>query len=278
MPTKTAKKKLMIIKNYSGNANQYAPSLVAFAFLDPPGKDGVRHQSTPSASCREGLLSMLLTAMGNEGVYDKSRDHSDVVVDTDRMRLVVIAGKVENDSDREEKKKRLFKAKAILNMYERYAGFDDTKISTVKHENMGYSWLFTGGRKKGWMASGALFTFACLIIRLALTLNKDALDDLTDANDAEDLTNKWKKYIGNEAKNHIKDGYSVDLVTYMAGAYEKILLLLKNHAKLFDGIDPFPLANVHFQWRGGITSTCELNSFSDEINARLMDLFEKGSL
>lgn len=287
MSTKKPKKKLMVVKNYPGSGN-YPPSTVGFAFLSPPEADGDRYQSCPYATCREGLISMLQAAYGNGGKYNVESQH---VVDLDRMRLVAIPPKVESDKDREDKKKRLFKIKSVLNMYEEYAGFPSTKIATVKHDLTNYAWLFTGGREKGWLKSPELFTYACLLIRLSLNLKEKVLDDLVASDDVNDFAKKVIKYATEEKKYssdtpnstsrlHLvsMNGYH-DLVVYLRESCEKILLIMKYHDKLFEGIEPIPMVqNDKWRWNAGISSVANMNTYSDVLNDRLKKLYKDGKL
>jgi hypothetical protein len=282
---KKNKKKLLVVK--SKIQNNYAPTTIGFSFLEMPTKEdkdkNIRYLSTEIATCRERVIQLYASSV-NEKVEK---------FDSDRMRLFTLVNpamlKQENFGT-ENVKSRLFMAKHLLNLYETYTSFDLTKISTVKYSDdktnsTTDAWLFTGGKNKGWLSSSAIFSYACLIIRVSLKFDIKFMEDLYSSRNIEEMHNKLDKFYNckNQSDNssNTNNAYNADydITNHLRNTYRKVPIILDNHNLLFKNIAAIPAGDSPemnaFRSKGGILSMCECKTFSSELDKRLIELFYK---
>jgi hypothetical protein len=290
---KPAKKKLMVVNAKKGC--YYAPSTVGFAFLVKP-KEGEavnnkdRTLVTETATCRERVIQLYAEYYNNVDAAGLSKENFNKF-DGNRVRLVTpVNPSLVDEHNFKNTKERIFMSKAILNLYEKYAGFDPTKVSTINFayeftESVGESvtkklpaWLFTGGKDGGWFKSPAIFSYMCLIIRISLKLQFKILEKLSNLDNIEMVHKEIDSLFENgESFIPISGVNDNDINIYLRDTYKYILTILKNHDFLYEGIAPSPKLNSSeardFRSRGGIYSLCKRKSYLPILNERMEKLF-----
>lgn len=262
---KPAKKTLLAVQGID-SAYRSSFNRIAFALVTSPAQG--RNQVTSFATCRESTYAAVKSYMdsqktGNacDSVYKSVQGE----IDTTRLRLLLhkdcSSAGVESAF-----KAAIFNGKAILNIYEKYAGWGLSKITTVKHSIKDHVWLLTG--PKEWMSSPALLSMVMLILRVAANHGPFEVSNIKEAQ------KQW---------NNLTDGSRTDgdLNTYLRTSFKYFPMLLKNYKSLFtDSLqvaysDP---AGKGFGLYGGVHSVCQGISVNTRLDKAVKELANRQKL
>lgn len=237
MTDKPKKKQLIKVGSDFPNATGYEHTTMNFALVSSPATG--RKQCTKAMSCREELnkaVSLkidhsptLLKIGNNDPVPVKNTSgESNSPVDFEKLRLLIIKSV---DANYEDFKTKLFSGKALLNCYERKAGWGTSTITTVKHPNYKQVWLLTG--PKEWMSQPQLLSVATFFIRLMSVHGPIEMDTFEQA----EMGLKELHFNHMEKLNNRKEGVSYfnhypDIESYL-GHIDEIKLLVLNMDKIF---------------------------------------------
>ena len=219
----TEKKKLIRVKGLRGaNKPIYALTSFNFCFVSEP--DPEREQVTPIATCREHLNRNVMLSL-NRGKCDNQEIHgTDKTVDTSKLRLLIVS----DPTNIYTFKSKLFNGKAVLNVIEELAGWEKSKITTVKHEIYSNAWLITG--PKEWMSQPQLLSIATWILRLTADygpLNTESYDELE--------ANLYRVFKREERNTSTARGYA-DAQTYLKYLWDKLYIIISFHNEIFNNI------------------------------------------
>ncbi len=177
-------KKLIRVKISKELLGGYAAKISAgtlyFGFVKDLGektKDGLelRQQTSKFTGCREFLCEAPRNA-----VNSVNKDLLETDIDFGKFRLL-LATSCKND-EAKLSKERVFSGKRALNLFESEAGWKQSVITTVKHEQYDEDqiWMLTGDKR--WMKAPQMISLAALIMRLGFRFNlkTDSLKDLMD--------------------------------------------------------------------------------------------------
>jgi hypothetical protein len=153
----SSKKKLIRVKALDGQrrgSNPYDMSTISFGFVSSP--DPERVQASSLHTCRETLAGEAMRS------FNKMRESSSIAdIDFNKFRLLVVY----DPSDFDKFRSCLFSGKAGLNLLENIAGWENSKITTVKHQHYKNAWLLTG--PKEWMSQPQLVSLSSWLLRIA---------------------------------------------------------------------------------------------------------------
>lgn len=233
---------------------------VGFSLVSNP-KDG-RRQVMGFMLCKayvhDAVQSHVLGTRDYGGRYQKGENPP---IDMDKLRLLVGT----NRTDIDGYKKRLFAAKRMLNLFEKAAGWNLSKVVTVEHSTIDKGiWLITG--PKQWMHSPQMLSMVMLIIRVAI---RNGPVDPKNEKEAIDLLKKW-------ADSRASYGDS----GYLFATWDKLFLIAKNYKNLFGGLtveQRYDSGKIGSH-SNGIANWCLGKAGLDELNERLKKLCDKHGL
>jgi len=211
-----AKKKLIRVKKFrTDKGDGYGFSKAQFAWMCPP-IDGVRTQITPFVYCRERVTGYVHAAMNNLDYNEFDSDREPF--DRETLRILI----AKDPQNFEQFRTKLFNGKAIMNIYEDIAGWERSKITTVKHEVRNNVWLLTG--PKEWLMAPQLVSAFTFILRLTAEYGPFDVDGGLDSveDEFERLCKKWRG----------RDGH-YDVTGYLEKFKDKLYVLVKYHKELF---------------------------------------------
>jgi len=255
------KKKLPVVQFHQ---NQYKLSdSLHFSMCSTPA-DG-RKQASHFVTCREHLLECI-RAFYTKGKTSISYYNygSDPMMATDKFRFLLGRSSFIGSKARETFRDNLFSGKRALNIYEGIAGWNLSKITTVKYD-LGCAWLITGPVE--WMYSPALISMAALILRVATKWGP------IDTSSEEALVD-W--FAANANTNEHGDK------KYLAECAPAFRVVIENWKKLFSKTIeenwPATIKNGYsFHGCSGIYALClsTHNNIDDALKARFNKLWEK---
>jgi len=225
---KPQKRRLIRIEGLTGHSsNVYGLTSFNFAFVSAPIQ-GVRHQATANMTCREYVNKSAWLSFNKEnGAQFNPKDGH--FVDFDCLRILFVY----SPSDVRLFKERLFNGKAALNVLERLAGWEQSKITTVVHNNYKNAWLLTG--PKEWMSQPQLVSLMTWIMRLS----SFQTIEVTNFDTLEASLYSISKGSG-----------STDASTYAKVFWDKVYIILKYHKEIFGDI---PLKEA---WSSKLDENC----------------------
>jgi len=210
------KKKLIRVKKWRDDKNSgYGFDKAQFAWMSPP-IDGVRKQITPFVYCRERVTAYVHAAMNNVGYNEFLPDQD--TFDKEKLRILI----ARDPKDFDEFRTKLFNAKAVMNIYEDIAGWEKSKITTVKHEARDNVWLLTG--PKEWLICPQMVSAFTFILRTLAEYGPIDIDDGIDSVEKEfdRLYNKFRNTDGNNDVNY-----------YLKYFRKHLYILMKYNKELF---------------------------------------------
>lgn len=147
-----------------------SPTQIAFSIVSSPA-DG-RRQIKAFDACRDYINDCLISYFNRDeikrGMYAYWKKGAHPPVDETALRLLIsTSSKKETGETLQTKKKNLFAAKRIINLYEELAGFERRSvIASVEHENskVGDCWLVTAPSE--WQKASNLVSMVTLIFRV----------------------------------------------------------------------------------------------------------------
>lgn len=214
---KSEKKKLIRVGIHTDHETSYEYTNMNFAFVSSP--ENGRMQCGKPMSCRENVSRAVSDSMINQ----KSGSPLPPI-DLEKLRLLLVKNIKE---DHDGFKTRLFSGKALLNRYEEKAGWEPSKITTVKHKCYKNVWLLTG--PKEWMSQPQLLSIATIFMRIMSIHGPLEVDTFEQAENC--LEALYSDYINR--KNNIEQGesftYYPDIESYLK--HLKDIKILVTHAK-----------------------------------------------
>lgn len=221
-PAESEKKKLIRIGCTHNTRESYEYTNITFTFVSSP--ENGRMQCTKLMSCRENLNKAISTSITTGDTGSKEQ------IDFEKLRLLIVKSVKDNYDDF---KMKLFSGKALLNRYEEKAGWETSKITTVKHECHKNAWLLTG--PKEWMSQPQLLSIATIFMRIMSVHGPLEVDTFEEAEDS--LKKLHADYI--KAKNSLKEGgsftYYPDVDGYLKHLNE-IRIMMTNSEEIFADI------------------------------------------
>ncbi len=269
---KGEKKQLIRIEDWQPSASVYASSGILFSFVARV-KDAedriIRKQATQFFSCRDHVNDALRAHVHqrHNGVYGSGTNPP---IDMDKMRMLVRKDCKEKEFDRY--KERFFSAKRVLNYYEKVAGWDTSKITTVKMKKKKdiAAWLVTG--PKQWISYAQLMSMVTLIFRV---IGNYGPIEFSDNYDIE----KWFSDLIERYNDDVKSGIfqqDADLNTYLPASWDKFLMLVTRYDEIFtQSVDKaYPeQGNIHSV--GGIYHLCSFQGTTDTtLDENMKDVWE----
>lgn len=214
----TEKRKLPVVQKRRGDdgASYGLTQGVYFAWVSSP-EEG-RTQASAFCGCREYLNRIPHLSLGKKKGSSLHDPEVDAPVDFNKFRLLITGPGSDNKS-------KLFSAKAKLNLLEELAGWEKSKISTVKHPLYNAVWLVTG--PKEWMSTPQLVSLATFVLRFCTQhgpFNAGTYDD-------------FEVEIHNYLKDHRTVSAASDIVYNLATYWDKMYVLMKHSREVFGGID-----------------------------------------
>lgn len=236
----TKKRKLVKVEGVSSAyKNTYAK--IGFSLTSSP-KTG-RKQCFPFVSCKDHLHDAVKSNIHKSNTYYGLKAD----VDTAKLRLLMTKTFSPPNSDGQilAWKKKLFAGKAILNFYEKKAGWKPSTITTVNHSIDDNVWLMTG--PKEWMSSPHLLSMVALIMRVSIKENKP----ITFRNEKE-LVSEWERI----SRSNEGD------CRYIKNCHRYFPMLMKEYNRLFidDIKTAYNKSHSLFHTAGGIDSLCVGNN------------------
>ncbi|RLF86843.1 hypothetical protein DRN34_02855 [Thermococci archaeon] len=215
------KKKLIRVKKWRKDSNNgYGYEKAQFAWMSPP-IDGVRKQITPFVYCRERVTAYAHAGM-NDINYNEFISGTDIF-DKEKLRVLI----ARDPRDFDDFRTKLFNAKAVMNIYEDIAGWEKSKITTVKHEVRDNVWLLTG--PKEWLMCPQMVSAFTFILRTLSEYGPIDIDDGIDSVEQE-FDRLYKKFSGSIGND--------DINCYLKFFRKHLYILMKYHKELFgkDGV------------------------------------------
>ena len=237
MTDKPKKKQLIKVESDFPNATGYEHTTMNFALVSSPATG--RKQCTKAMSCREELNkavslkidhSPTLLKIGNNAPVPvkNTSGKSNSPVDFEKLRLLIIKSVGTNYEDF---KTKLFSGKALLNCYERKAGWDTSTITTVKHPYYKQVWLLTG--PKEWMSQPQLLSVATFFIRLMSVHGPVETDTFEGAEKSlRKLYSNHMNKLNNRKEGEPYFNHYPDIESYL-GHMDEIKLLVLNMDRIF---------------------------------------------
>jgi len=264
---KLKKKKLIRIEGFNTTYTQ-KPQSISFALVSKT--PGGRKQATKFLACRDYLNDAIHSRVhkGKCCVYDYV---SDPTIDLDKMRLL-IGRYFDNKKSREKLKENIFSAKRLLNFYEEAAGWDKSKITTVKHSVIDFNaWLITG--PKEWVAYTNLLSVVTLIFRI---IGNHGPIKFSNNEDVEkwfyDLSQRYE----NERKSSQIFQYDSDLSEYLPHCWDKLYMIMKHHKEIFTmPLEKMFKADMHVHGWGGVVQLCKCDTKNKVIDNNMSNVYEK---
>jgi len=184
------------------------------------------------------------------------------LIDMDKLRLLIGTDDIAS-KELKEFKERLFNAKRIINLLEKEAGWDLSKIASVDHDCYSKGvWLLTG--PKEWMSTPHMLSLVTLVIRVIC--RRGCIEPETE-NSVTKMFDKWaRKSDGNYSDSE-----------YLSSCWNKIFLVMRNYKTLFKGLT---LEQTYDDTRcgthsNGIAYLCNCSCGSDTINKRMRALLKE---
>lgn len=273
MPEESEKKKLIRVKaihpSHCCGSEGYRNSQFNFAWVSNPETD--RRQVSTLMTCREFVNCCIRAEVA--GIDDHHyKPIEKVRLDLEKMRLMI----VHDPQDFDKFRTRLFHGKAILNLIEERLGWEQSKITTVKHESYKNAWLITG--PKEWMQNGPTMSIATLFLRIACRYGKG--DELSSES-FEELEKSINAFAEKErdkmSKGHTFDS---DLAEHMNLLSNGVLrLYLENYKEIWKDVDiedAYPKSADEFRPYNGIHTflTQSRCSYSKKISGAMRKMFK----
>jgi len=264
---KSKKKQLIKIEGYDTVYKQ-KPHTISFSLVcrTPEG----RKQAMEFTTCRDYLNDALHSRI-HEGSCSVYKHGDNPPIDLDKLRLL-IGRCFDNDESRNKFKENIFSAKRLLNSYEDAAGWDRSRITTVKHSIIEYnSWLITG--PKEWVAYSNLLSIITLIFRI---IGNYGPIEFSNNEDAE----KWFYDLMTSYEGERRDSaifqHDSDLSTYLPACWDKLYMIMKHYKEIFT--EPMnliftPKMSVHSG--GGIAQLCLFNTSNISLDNNMRAVYER---
>jgi hypothetical protein len=259
---KTDKKKLVAVKKYEKDG--YSSYHITFSLVSSPA-DG-RRQCFPAVSCRDYVNDALRAAtLGIGGASPHYRPGVDPPIDLTRTRLLIVRDFRSKTEELTKYKEKLFSGKRIVNFYERMAGWEPSRITSVNYGNFtsaksaSAAWLLTGPPE--WLKYSHLLSMVTLILRVA---TERVGEPLNFENEAE-LIELWKLI----AKRNGACDYG-----YIANCYKWFPIIMKKHKEIFtQGPEQaFNGGPGGFHGIGGINALCTLTTENKHLTEKMTEL------
>jgi hypothetical protein len=271
----SGKRKRIKVEAYNGVYGSFGSSSSNnYAFVSSPSKG--RRQCHVTLACRDHLHEVVRAHVHKDGkgellpgIYVWGKQPP---LDVEKTRLLITASPSASSSQAKTHKNRLFKGKATVNLCERIAGWEESKISSVEWgpDSAPRAWLLTG--PKDWMRHPCLLSTLTLVLRLPVALNLEVPE-------GEEGISKWAR--------------DVDPVDDRPGTYshyavvcsEKLATVMRNEKLLFDKgieesyllpkqVDRISGGDKTFHAFAGIASLCSFNSLHLEAEEKLKKLLK----
>ena len=200
--------------------------ITGFNFCFVSGPDTGRVQVTNLATCREYVNKNVMISLNRSLFSESELPKTDQIVDLSQLRLLIVTDP--DDRDFDKFKNRLFSGKSALNTIESIAGWEKSKITTVKHDFYTNAWLITG--PKEWMSQPQLLSVATWIIRLSADygpLNTESYDALE--------ASLYNIYVREHGKDSSKRGYG-DSTSFVNKFWNRLYVMVKSHKDIFKDI------------------------------------------
>jgi len=261
------KKKLIRIEGFK-SAYEQKPQSISFSLVSKTAEG--RKQATKFLTCRDHLSDALHSRVHEKkcSIYNHG---SNPPIDLDKLRLL-IGRYFDNKESREKFKENIFSAKRLLNFYEEVAGWDKSKITTVKHSVIDYNaWLITG--PKEWVSYPNLLSIITLIFRI---IGNHGPIKFSNNEDVERwFYNLMQEYEKGRKKSSIFQ-YDCDLSEYLPTCWDKLYMIMKHHKEIFTKpIEETFRADMHIHAYGGIVQLCRFNTSNEVLDQNMRNLYEK---
>lgn len=255
----TEKKKLIRIKGLD-DAVKTPYGITHFHFGFVSGPDTGRVQVTPLATCREYVNRNVMMSLNRSKFDSDELPKTKQIADLSKLRMLIVIDPPKNEFS--EFKDRLFNGKAVLNVLEDVAGWEQSKITTVKHDIYENAWLITGPAE--WMSQPQLLSIATWVMRLTADYGPIATDDFDTLEAA--MYNLYKK---EKDSPMTKRGYA-DAQSYIRDFWNTLYVVLKYHKDIFKNITPkeawYCKNTSEFSQNSGFSSfTTGKISYSDKV-------------
>jgi len=259
---KVEKKKLIVVDDRNtSRQDPYGSNGMRFAFLSKL-ENGKRVQATGFMSCRDGVCSVVRGHV--KGSYDNGtyKFGIDAPIDMENLRLLMVKGSNhdKNKVDAEVRDK-IFSGKAAVNLYEDFAGWKRSKITTVNHSSGGKQvWLMTGSGN--WMKAPSLVSMVTLIMRLSSWYGPLKTDSL------KQLENHWEELC--------KKNPSGSDIPYLKECWRKFPLVVKHADKIFpEPFEQYYPQNGFPSGNGGILTLCKFQTNMGKVDQRFKEIWEE---
>lgn len=264
---KKTKKKLIKVEGYSMPYRQI-PQQISFSLVSKT--DDGRKQALKFMTCRDYLNDVLHSRVHGQdcGSYSFS---TDPVIDLDKLRLLI--GRHFDDTGAREKfVENIFSAKRLLNLYEKIAGWDTSKITTVNHSLLKYNaWLITG--PKEWISYPNLLSTITLVFRIVA--NHGPIE--TSSN--EDVE-KWFWTLMEEYESERRSSslfqFDRDLSEHLPECWDKFYMIMKHHKDIFtQPVEKLYPGNAHIHAHGGIVQLCKFNTNNKILDDNMRKVYHE---
>lgn len=188
---------------------------LSFCWVSSPAQGRV--QASSVHTCREAICGAVFRYIMKTTRSDSCHVYgTDSPIDTTCLRLLVLSNC--------DEKKRLFNAKAMINIIESHLGWKKSTISTVVHRSFDHTWLFTG--PGAWMSQPQFVSTYMLLIRWFMKnpIEASTMEELDIA-----VRARLEKY---NTRNDL------DLNKYMPALWPNLLTLLMRRDEIFGTSDP----------------------------------------
>lgn len=240
-------KQLLIVEGLDDEITR--PMECSFAFVTPIGEE--RKQASYFYSCRDRLHDVVSDFIFKNGNFYNEKLPN---ISLTKIRLLIIC-----DRDSTWFKESLFEAKKVLNEYEKYVGWEQTKVTTINHSKYEKTvFMFTGS--ENWMLHPVLLSLFTLIIKF-FTNNR-----VFKTGDNINI----EKTINNAVKDR----------EMMLKCSDKIKLIMKNYKYLFgeDQRTNFSRkdhSTFDFHSKNGVIALCKEQHIDSTLFSRLKNLEQR---
>jgi hypothetical protein len=221
----------------------YSSGSIAYALVSSPKKG--RQQIHSVCTCKDFLHDVVRAYLHPDSEEASTTYYKEDSPDVDMtaLRLLLTRDRFEGESV-DQFKKKIFSAKAVLNVYEKAYGWKPSKISTVVHPNFDHAWLLTGPPQ--WMRASYMVSLVSLILRLG-----GGKGPFPAFDNVKQVQAYWAKLCSNHT------GGDVGL---MSSVHTKLPVLFENFDDLFaktpKELYPHTYKSGWFHSSGGIVNFC----------------------
>ena len=211
-----AKKKLVVVKGWGDNP--YRMKSVGFSLVSSP-KEG-RKQCFEFVTCRDYVSDAVRAHVLDDGsVSPHYKPGMHPKIDMSKTRLLIVRD-FDSDGEKADFKARLFSGKRAVNLYEKIAGWSESKITTVNHSDKSHAWLLTG--PKEWMTYSNLLSMVTLILRVT----SQRLTSPIEFTGEKELQKVWRNVVDGHMAGHDN--------SYLRTCYPWFPVLMRNYKTIFN--------------------------------------------